>query len=159
MSVERLMTREVKTCRRDDSLAAAAQIMWDADCGCVPVVEGDRVVGMITDRDICMAANFHGGETLSALRVADAMARRIYSCAADANLSDATEIMAEARVRRLPVVDENGGLVGLLSLNDVVMAVNDGRANREITERGLARVIASVCAPRRRDPARAEGTS
>ena len=63
MKVEDLMTRSVGTCRPTDTLSSAAQLMWERDCGCVPVVSDDgsnRVVGMLTDRDICMAAHFRG---------------------------------------------------------------------------------------------------
>jgi CBS domain-containing protein len=79
MRVEQIMTRQVSSCSPDTSLAEAAQLMWDHDCGCLPVCTGNgasRVAGVITDRDICMAALFKA-QPLYELRVADAMSRRL----------------------------------------------------------------------------------
>jgi CBS-domain-containing membrane protein len=68
MNIEQLMTRDVESCHPDDSLDRAAQLMWDNDCGCVPVVdEKQRVHGIITDRDICMSA-YTSGQSLKSLR-------------------------------------------------------------------------------------------
>ena len=82
MRIEQLMTKSPKSCQPSDTLSEAAQMMRDHDCGCLPVTAGDgsqRVVGMITDRDICMAAQFQG-RPLRELRVRDAMATDVWAC-------------------------------------------------------------------------------
>jgi CBS domain-containing protein len=119
MKVEQIMNRNVKSCRPQDSLNKAAQIMWDEPCGAVPVVDDQRKpVGFLTDRDICMAA-YTQGKPLEQLRVETAMARRIVSCIGEDDLGSAAGLMREHRTRRLPVIDKGGALVGLLSLDDL----------------------------------------
>jgi len=123
MRVEEIMTREVEACRPDDTLNTAADIMWQTDCGCVPVIDGSskRVIGMITDRDICMAA-YLSGQPLQALTIEGAMAKTVYSCNPQDPLATAERIMREAQIRRLPAVDEHGRLVGIISLSDIAMS-------------------------------------
>ena len=126
MKVRELMTVEVRTCRDDGTAADAAEVMWSHDVGVVPVIDAaGTVVGMVTDRDVAMAA-LHAGGPLTRIRVTDAMSRTVRTCRPDDNVPRATEIMGEARVRRLPVVDERGHLVGLLSMNDVARAAAEG---------------------------------
>ncbi len=125
MKVEDLMTRDVRTCAPSDSLNDAARIMWERDCGCVPVVEGDgTVIGMITDRDICMAA-YTQGRRLMYMTVDSAASKDVVTIGKDESLRRAEELMRAAQVRRLPVVDSAGRLVGLLSLADLARRVPD----------------------------------
>lgn len=154
MKIENVMTRGVKTCRPEDTLARAAQIFWDLDCGVVPVVDGEnRVVGMLTDRDVCMAAWF-GGRPLDALCVADAMADRVYVCRTDDSIASASSMMRAKRVRRLPVLDEAGRLAGIVSLNDLVR--HAARDDARMSPQELVAVMAAVCEPRTRpDPTKA----
>jgi CBS-domain-containing membrane protein len=119
MKVEQIMNRDVKTCGPQDPLNRAAQIMWEERCGAVPVVdEQSRPIGFLTDRDICMAA-YTQGKPLDALRVETAMARKVVSCGVEDELGSAARLMQQNRTRRLPVIDQNGKLVGLLSLDDL----------------------------------------
>jgi len=121
VKVEQLMTKDVRACRPSHPLNCAAQILWEYDCGIVPIVdeEGlDKVVGTLTDRDICMAA-YTRGHALSEIQVDSAMAHKIYSCTPAATLEDAMQKMQEAQVRRLPIVDEAGHLLGMISLADI----------------------------------------
>ena len=116
-----LMTRDVRTCTDDDALDVAARLLWESDCGCLPVVsrgEPPHVVGMLTDRDICMAA-YTTGARLAEIRVSQARSRQAWCCPSTATVEDALAIMRLRRVNRLPVVDAEGRLVGLLSLSDV----------------------------------------
>jgi CBS domain-containing protein len=147
MKVERIMRHDVKTCHPQDSLNNAAQIMWEDSCGAVPVVDEQfRPVGLLTDRDICMAAYTQGG-ALHALRVEGAMARRIVSCGPEDDIADAARIMRNNAVRRLPVIDSDGKLVGLLSLND--LACESKHTLRGGTNSALVSLIAdtygSIC--------------
>ena len=119
--VEHLMTKEVRACRPSDSLNQAAQILWENDIGTLPVVADDgsnRLVGILTDRDICMAAYTQGG-SLSNLSVDFAMARSVKACTPMTTLEEAAHEMAEAQVHRLPVVDGSRQLLGILSLSDL----------------------------------------
>ena len=117
--VAALMTDDVQVCSPEDPLYRPAQLMWEGDCGSVPVVDGaGRVCGIITDRDICMAA-YTKGLPLNSIRVVDVMSRHVHSCAPDDTLERAIGIMAEAEVRRLLVVSEEGKLRGIVSLADV----------------------------------------
>lgn len=114
-----LMSSGVATCRPDDSVNTAARLMWEHDCGCVPVVTGDGIlVGMITDRDICMAA-YTQGRRLEEIKVSRVMAKAVQSIAPDDTIESALQRMAEYQVRRLPVVDHWHHVIGILSLNDI----------------------------------------
>lgn len=142
MNVKRLMKHQVRTCRPDDSLNEVAQIMWDEACGSVPVVdEHYRPVGFLTDRDICIAA-YTQGRPLRELKVESAMARSVISCGSEEDLEHAARLMRENCVRRLPVVDAHGVLVGLLSLDDV--ACESQRSLRGASDHNLAALVADV---------------
>lgn len=114
----------------------------DAACGGCPAaqrswrrVEVDAeeyVVGMVTDRDVCMAA-YTQGQALAATLVNTAMAKAFYTCAPGDSVADTEVIMKGRQVRRLPVVDDAGHLVGLLSLNDIARHAAKGREKRDIT--------------------------
>lgn len=151
MRVDRIMTKQVSSCSTEDTLVQAAQLMWDHDCGCLPVCSGNganRVVGVITDRDICMSALFKG-KPLYQLRVTDAMSRQLQACRPGDSLTDAEKIMSQARIRRLPVVDEQGSLVGMISLADLAReaARESTSPKQEITETEVGDTLAAICEP------------
>jgi CBS domain-containing protein len=150
MRVEELMAKEVRTCGPDDPINEAARIMWEADCGCVPVVERGRLVGMLTDRDACMAAYTKGRGFLE-IPVREAMSRAVRTCSPGDDVESALETLREAKVRRLPVVDENCRLVGLFSLSDAARAVPTLRTLRARRQAGeqLATTVAAICEPRK----------
>jgi len=125
MRVRDLMSTEVHTCTSDQTLQAAARVMWEHDVGCVPVVDEQlRPVAMLTDRDICMAA-YTRGERVHEIAVSSAMSAEVRTCHQDDLLVRAERTMMDAQVRRLPVVNDEGTLVGILSLNDIVLARTD----------------------------------
>jgi CBS-domain-containing membrane protein len=149
MQVNEIMTREVQSCRPDDSLDRAAQLMWDHDCGCLPVCDGDgagRTIGVITDRDVCMAALFQG-KPLRELRVREAMAQQLLACQPQHSLEQAERTMRNARVRRLPVVDDRGALIGMLSLADIAReaVAEQSQAQRQVTELEVNDTLAAIC--------------
>lgn len=117
-NVRSVMTSYTRVCSPSDSLTQAAHLMWEFNCGAVPVVQQERVVGMITDRDICMATYIQGTAPQE-LRVESAMSKNVFSCAADDSIEAALTIMADHRVRRLPVLGPDGALLGILTLADV----------------------------------------
>ena len=135
MKVQDIMTADVEYCSPDSDLAAAATIMWNRDCGSVPVVDGEqRVVGMITDRDICMAVATRN-KLASEIPISEVMSVRVYACSPDDNVKDALETMQSAQLRRLPVVDDDRLLRGILSINDVVLHSARGKSKKHITHR------------------------
>jgi len=148
MKVAAIMTGDVRVCAPSETLNRAAQLMWENDCGSIPVAEADAtVVGMLTDRDICMAA-YTQGANLHNLQAVNAMATNVLVCRPDDDLSTAQEIMRKHRVRRLPVVNEDRHLVGIISLSDIGRAAIEPAAKSEVAD-----TLAAVSAPRERTPA------
>jgi CBS domain-containing protein len=129
MRVKELMSSPVEHCALHSSLADAAHVMWDKDCGFVPVVDHERgtLAGVVTDRDACMAA-YTKAAPLHQIPVTVAMSRAVYAVGPDDDLSHALDTMREHQVRRLPVVDRSGALVGVLALNDVVRGTRNAAA-------------------------------
>jgi CBS domain-containing protein len=150
MRIDQLMTKQIKSCGPDDTLERAAQLMWDNDCGCLPVctVEGNRVLAVVTDRDICMSALFQG-RALREMRVSDAMARVLKACRPTDSLAEAEKIMTEARIRRLPVIDDKGSLVGMITLGDLAQeaAREHGSGKSDVTEAAVSDTLAAICRP------------
>jgi CBS domain-containing protein len=125
MQVKELMTKDVRTCLATDSINEAARIMWESDCGCVPVVEEDRkLVGIITDRDICMAA-YTQGRTLTQMSVDGVASKNVVTVHENDSLHRAEQLMHDAQIRRLPVVDSKDQLVGMLSISDLARRVRE----------------------------------
>ena len=119
MKVKDVMTTHPNVCGTDTNLAAATAIMWNGDCGILPVVEdGGYVVGVITDRDICIAIGTRGW-LASDLSVRDVISGKVVACLPDSDVLEALETMRKQKVRRLPVVDNEGKIQGILSLDDV----------------------------------------
>lgn len=147
MNVSELMTRDVKVCRADDDVQRAAQIMWENDCGVVPVVDAEqRVAGLITDRDICMAA-YTQGRPLWEIPVSSAMSRQAH-CVRESDALDAVEaLMGRVRVRRVPVVDGDGRLTGILSMNDLARHahLSSSRKSDGLGSDHIVRTLASIC--------------
>lgn len=150
MKVEELMTRKVITCGPNDTLERAAKYMWDGDCGSLPVCdEANHVVGMITDRDICMAALFEG-KALNELPVYPSMAKQVLICNPEQDITTVEKAMREARVRRVPVADAQGALVGIIGLADLAREAASERAaaDKDVTESEVGDTLAAICEPR-----------
>ena len=148
MNVEQVMSRQVKACRAGDTLSAAAAIMWENDIGAVPVVEEHgRLVGIVTDRDICMAACF-SNLPLASMQVGDHMSRQVFSVEPAARVEAAEQLMAEKQVRRLPVVGVEGELVGMITMGDLARAAVQAH-RREIDPREVAAILSRVVKARR----------
>ena len=150
MKVNEIMTGKAMVCTPEASLAAAAMLMWEGDCGVLPVVaDGEQVVGMITDRDICMAAAMRP-RPASEIPVGEIMSRQVYSCSPEADVRDALKLMKEERVHRLPVVDADGTLRGLISLNDIVLEAKEakGRKTAALTYADVVDTYKAICTHR-----------
>jgi CBS domain-containing protein len=150
MRIEQLMAKEVARCRPDETLHQAARLMWERDCGFVPVVDGaDRVVGVVTDRDACMAV-YTRGQPLEAIRVGDVMSKRVRTCKPADDLAAAEEAMREAKVHRLPVVDDADQLLGVISLSDLAReAARAPRSKRRsVSPAAVVETLARIREPR-----------
>ena len=124
MNIRDVMTPNPRTVSPEDSLESAARIMRDEDTGVVPVVQDGRPVGILTDRDIVIRGVAEGG---SARAVRDVVTGRVISVSPAATTREATELMSEHQIRRLPVV-ENDRLIGIVSLGD--LAVKEAKDRR-----------------------------
>ena len=131
--VAEVMSRNVKLVAPDDTIAEAAKIMAKADTGILPVGEDDKLVGMLTDRDIAVRLVAQGKDP-SKTSVRDAMTSEVKYCFEDEDLEHVAENMAEQRLRRLPVVNREKRLVGIVSIGDLAKkeAPESGQALREI---------------------------
>ncbi len=147
MKIEQVMSRPVTTCRASDVLNTAAGLMWENDCGALPVVNDEgAVIGMITDRDICMAA-YTSGRNLHSISIEEAMAKKVLTCLPTDDLADAERIMATAQLRRLPVIDRQGCPIGIVSMSDIARASANG-GKRTAVE--ALSTMAAICEPRHR---------
>jgi len=152
MKISELMTRTVQVCRATDTLDRAAQLMWDHDIGSLAVVDDDdQVIGMITDRDACMAA-YTRGRALRDIPVEVAMSKHVVTCSPDDSDTTVADMMAKHKIRRVPVVDDMHRPVGMASLNDLACTMARGR-NVPATE--VAGTLAAICEHRGPAPARA----
>lgn len=145
MTVKDVLMSDVKSCSADTDLASAAKIMWDQDCGVVPVVDQDRkVVGMLTDRDICIAAATRATSP-SDIRVGDVMSGEVFACAREDDVRTALKTMKNQRVRRLPVLDRQARLIGIVSLNDLVLRA-DCREGADVPGKEFLDTMKTICA-------------
>ena len=121
MMVKDVMTSDARSCSADTDLATAATLMWNHDCGVVPVLsDSGNVVGLITDRDIAIAATTRFASPANIL-VRDVISGKVHACGPNDDVRTALKTMKDNRVRRLPVVDQQRRLVGILSMNDLIV--------------------------------------
>lgn len=147
MQVKDIMTSDVAFCFTNATLADVAMAMWNKDCGSIPIVNQDKkVVGIITDRDICMAIamrNARASEILSRELIGALM--RV--CSPEDDIETALEIMAHAQLRRLPVVDKDGTLCGILSINDAIKkcAKDDKKNKKRVSRKSVLKTLRVIC--------------
>jgi CBS domain-containing protein len=127
------MATDVRTVTTDEGVAAAARAMRDADTGFLPVLEGGRPIGVVTDRDLVIRFLADGGTDAEGTLVGDVMTRDVTTIGADQDLAAAAALMRDRRVRRLVVTDADGVVVGVLSHGDLVQATDGEGAGREAT--------------------------
>jgi CBS domain-containing protein len=124
MLVKYVMTHDVQVISPGDTLEQAARLMQELDVGPLPVCEGRRVVGMLTDRDITVRATAAGCDPKSTL-AGDTMSLEVIGCYEDQDLGEAARLMTEKQVRRLLVLSRSGDLVGIVSLGDLATEAGD----------------------------------
>jgi len=148
MRVRELMSAPVTSIRPSDSLEQAARLLWEHDCGMLPVVDSTGAVGAaITDRDICMAA-YTQGKRLSEIRVREVISNKVVSCRPEESWVTVAGRMATHQVRRLPVVDGAGKLVGIVSINDLALAAQEKGHPQDFACREVGKLMAEICAHR-----------
>jgi len=126
MKVEDVMTRDVAVVHPEQSLQQAARLMCELDIGALPVADDDRLVGMITDRDIVIRAVAEGLDP--GTRVGDVMTTDVKYCFCDQQLAEVSDNMADVQLRRLPVVNRDKQLVGIVALGDIATSSDNGCA-------------------------------
>jgi CBS domain-containing protein len=142
MKVKDLMTREPRTCSPDTTLAAAGHLMWDGDCGFLPVVDDGELVGVITDRDMYIALATQNARA-SHLRVGAVASATVATCEPEDDVHSALATMKQARVRRLPVLGFGRTVMGVLSMNDILRVAGAGR---DVSEEDVVATLQAICA-------------
>lgn len=127
MKVSDAMHREATWCSPDEPVSDLARRMQSEDIGAIPIGENDRLVGMVTDRDIALRG-FADGRDRASLTARDVMSEGIVWCSEEQDLDDALELMQQHQVRRLPVINAKKRLVGVLSLGDIAHAAPRDRS-------------------------------
>ncbi|MBS1791751.1 MAG: CBS domain-containing protein [Acidobacteria bacterium] len=147
MKVQDVMTSDVKFCSLEDDLAAVVALMWEQNCGACPVVNNEnKVIGMITDRDIAIAVGTKG-RLASEISVSEVISGKVYSATLDEDIHVGIKTMRQGKVRRLPVVNDEGILQGILSLNDVVLRAEEEKSRHqpELSYEDAMSTVKAIC--------------
>lgn len=147
MKVQDIMTRDVKSCGPDTNLAAATEILWRNNCGTLPVLDSaGRLTGIVTDRDICIAL---GTRNLPAsdLAVRDLALKSVFTCGPNDEVHKPLKTMQEHQIRRTPVVGEDGKLVGILCLDDIMLHAEktDSKKTAGISYEDAVNTMKAIC--------------
>jgi CBS domain-containing protein len=140
VKVKDIMTPNPRVCAPDTTVAEAAHLMWEGDCGILPVVDDGELVGVVTDRDMYIALATRN-ERASQLRVGAVATRNVATCTAEDYIDTALAVMKEKRIRRLPVVGFGNSVLGVLSLNDILRSANSGKVRNEVVD-----TLQAICA-------------
>jgi CBS domain-containing protein len=135
------MTVDPVSCGPGTNIAAAADLMWKYDCGILPVVEDGKLTGVVTDRDICIALGTRN-QPAGEVTVANVATQDVKTCSSWDDVHTAMATMRRAKVRRIPVVNHDGHLVGILGLNDIVLTVD--RKHGSITYEEVVNTLKAV---------------
>jgi CBS domain-containing protein len=136
------MIKDVKFCTPQMNLAAAAEILWKAGVGALPVVDKGRVLGIITDRDISIALGTRNAKAAEVL-VEEVALPKVFYCAEEDDIHSALETMKAQKVRRLPVIDKKGALAGILCLDDIVLYAEETAG--ELTHADVVEALQAIC--------------
>lgn len=133
-TVADIMSRDIVSLSPDDSIQYAAQQMCDIDVGIMPIADGNKLIGVVTDRDICCRA-VAPGRNASQTSVKSIMSEEVVTCSPDTAISEAVELMSERQIRRLMIVDDERQLVGIVAQADVATEPGLQKATEELVER------------------------
>ena len=148
VKIKDIMTGEPRTCSPDTNLAAAAALMIDGDCGILPVIEENKLVGVVTDRDMYIALATRN-KRASDLTVGEVVQKPVYTCGPDDDVQAALETMKQHCVRRLPVEGFGGMVMGIVSMNDIVLASGPRKPVRDIE---VVNTLQAICAHQHPSP-------
>jgi CBS domain-containing protein len=138
------MTADPGFCFAVDSLTKAASIMWQRDCGAVPVLDaGSKVIGVVTDRDICIAVASRAGRA-SEITAGELCGGNVLTCAPNDELKKALKLLRKNQLRRLPVVDGDERLVGIITLADIVNAAGAKKKHKDLSPQKVFSLFAAV---------------
>ena len=146
MQIQTIMTKPVQVCRSNQSAQSALRLMRDHDCGCIVIVDHDAIVGIVTDRDIALAAA-EADKSPSQLRLSQIMTTNVFVVGPHTAIEEVEAMMSEQRIRRIPVVDQDGRPAGIVSLNDIARAAaaHSWKSNDGLTARSVAATLAAIC--------------
>ena len=149
MKIRDVMASDVETCRPDTDLATVVRMMWDRDCGFIPVVDtAGALRGVVTDRDICIASATR--RVLPEYMTAhQAMTHPVHACLPDDDIAEALAAMKQYKIRRMPVIDSDCLVKGVISMNDIVMASEQGLGP---DAKEIVSTLAAICAHRMLTP-------
>src|SRR5687767_11337155 len=142
MKIKDIMTTDVRSCSPDTSVAEAGALMLDADCGILPVVDEGKLVGIVTDRDMFIALATRNAPAAQ-LKVSDVARNAVFTCGPDDDVHAALETMKAHRVRRLPVAGFADSLVGIVSMNDLVLVAG---AKKPVRTDEVVETFQEICA-------------
>jgi CBS domain-containing protein len=127
MKVQDVMMRTPASCTPETNLGTAVEMLWNRDCGILPVVDArQKVIGIVTDRDLCVALGTRN-KLPGKVTVGEVAKGEVYACRAQDDIHVALQTMAQYKVRRLPVVDREGVLQGILSMDNVILHTDVGK--------------------------------
>jgi CBS domain-containing protein len=141
MKVKEIMTTNPVTCTPDTTVAEAAHLMWEADCGILPVVDDGEIEGVVTDRDMYIALATRNTRAAN-LKVGAVATKTVVSCAPEDDVQQALALMKEALVRRLPVLGFGGTVLGIVSMNDIVRAAD---VDESLTSEDVVDALKTLC--------------
>lgn len=128
MKVKKIMTKSVGTCGKNDNLARAVEIMWQKDCGIVPVVDKkSNVVGTVTDRDVAVSV-FLQNKTVAEIIIGEIISGKVITCLTKDDVEQVLKLMKKHKIKRLPVTGKNNKLKGIISITDILLAAADDKS-------------------------------
>jgi CBS domain-containing protein len=149
MKVREIMTKQVASCHPEATLESVALMMWNSDCGSIPVVdEQGTPKGIVTDRDVAMASALQHKPLWEITAAQFADGRDLFTCTTEDDVRAALQAMEDHRIRRLPVVDSEGHLQGMLSVDDIVAlaeSTRGGKPSSELSAEDAMDVLKAVC--------------
>jgi CBS domain-containing protein len=144
MKVREVMTKAVTFCGPESTLEEASFLMRKYNCGFLPVIgDGGNVIGVVTDRDMCIALGTRNRKP-SDLRVWDVMPHKLFTCMEGDDVHCALKTLRGAKIRRLPVVDRDGALAGVLSIDDIALHAREHLAGKDISYRDVENTYQAI---------------
>lgn len=135
MKCKDIMTKHIKSCKTNDNARDAAKLMKELDCGVIPIVnDKEELLGIVTDRDIAIHIVSEGKDA-NKVKLKECMTTPVITCKSDDNIDDAINTMKNKKIRRIPVVDKNNKLQGIISLGDIAVLAHEEHETFEALEK------------------------